>query len=172
MSQVPPRRGRLQLMLTVNSLLTHLYDFTGISECPADVEHLEAGSMLDGLEQWLFDSFGLARHGPCVFWVAVLFALWKFVPWAPAPPSVHKRGNADLDLFAQQQDGLRLAVIPNEVSPAQDELIREFSRKGVTEIGLRESEERLHLLLESSVVTAASYTLDPVGNVESWNVAA
>ena len=42
----------------------------------------------------------------------------------------------------------------------------------VTEAGLRDSEERYRLLLESGGVTEAIYMLDVDGNVESWNAGA
>jgi PAS domain S-box-containing protein len=132
--------------------------------------------VLDGLERRFFGASGLAQHGFCLLWVAVsfltIFALWKLVARARASSPLPRLQNTDLNPFTVQQDNLRWAVLAREASTARDELVHELSRREATDIALRESEERLRLLLQSSVVTEARYMLDPIGNVESWNLAA
>ncbi len=50
-------------------------------------------------------------------------------------------------------------------------LLRDITRRVAAETALRESEERLRLLLQSNV-TEALYLLDPDGKVETWNASA
>jgi PAS domain S-box-containing protein len=93
------------------------------------------------------------------------------MPRLLAMPSPAQWRQARIDLNELRLAEARMAAIAAQASHARDALAGELSRRVLAERSLKESEERLQLLMQSNV-TDALVLISPGGDVETWNTAA
>jgi PAS domain S-box-containing protein len=132
-----------------------------------------AGHWLNLLTLWVpaYGVEGIVKAMTATVSIMTAFALWRLIPTAIAWPSSVQLREVTSQLASAQQVKIRMACLVEEAGNARNELTQELLRREAAERIAVESEERLRLILQSSVAEAV-YLLDPNGNIETWNAGA
>lgn len=132
-----------------------------------------AACWVDLATLWLpaYGALGLAEAGSAAISIMTAIALWSLMPRALELPSPARLRTVNSELDKLRRSELRLTAAAAEAIDIRDRLALELSWRKAAESKLRESEDRLRLVLQSNV-TEALYLLDPDGNIESWNTGA
>jgi PAS domain S-box-containing protein len=118
-----------------------------------------------------YGAFGLAGAGVAAISIVTAIVLWRLMPRVLALPSPAQVRTLNSELVDLKRSELRLAANAGEATEIRDRLAFELSWRKAAENNVRESEDRLRLVLQSNV-TEALYLLDPNGTIESWNAGA
>lgn len=128
------------------------------------------GAWLELFMLWV-PVYGVAaflKAATLVISVATSAAVWKLMPLVAsiAPPA--RRGPANLQHIEMRPHADPGDAAATDSSLGRDALASELARCAAAEARMRESEERLQILLHCRLSEALDL-LDPDGNIETWN---